>query len=102
MARTIQEVVTQEAQVISNRSWRVEVFCDKDLSAYEAVFHREQVMQVGSGPKALIKQLPAVRRVLTPEVLAQEITAGGVTITIAQLAALVTAAGDMWEEETEA
>lgn len=101
MARTIDETteVTEVATTVANRTWRVEVFCERDRASYEIVFHREQVKTV-NGVVSSVTPLPAIRKNLN-DVLSEEITAAGATVTVGQLTALVSAVGDNWEAAAE-
>jgi hypothetical protein len=100
MARIISDTEQTQNIIISNRSWRVEIFCEKN-SPYDIFFHREKVMQINNGPKILVENLPTISKGLN-NVVTQEVTVNGLTLTIAQIAAFVAAVGDAWEEEIEA
>ncbi len=100
MARIIETREVTETVTVTNRTSKVEVLCDKSTVNYKIIFHREQVSESPSNGKLLVAQLNPIERNLL-DVHTQEITVGEVTLTVAQIAAFVSAVADVWEEEEE-
>lgn len=79
------------------RTWRVEIFTDKGIDPLVRV-HRQVIKSTADGTILSVQDNAIVER-LQSAVMNDSFTAAGVTVTGAQLAALISQAADQWRAE---
>jgi hypothetical protein len=93
--------ITQGTETVAltteERTWKVEIFCDKGADPIVRV-HRQLVKYDPSGAIVGIENNATVERHQS-QVAANTFTVAGITVTGNQLAALISQAADQWRTE---